>query len=125
VEDRVIAVVGGGPQSPRLAKREELGMKLLHLLKQVFLLDVRKHPSHPAGSIQAPLVVVLSARWEGTERVHIQVQPQRELPKIVVALRAAGRLARLLHSRQQQRDQDPDDRDHHQQLDESKRTPTP
>ena len=53
-------------------------------------------------------------------RVMIMMGGQAELPKIVRALRPPGRFAGRLNGRQQQRDQDADDRDHHQQLDERK-----
>ncbi len=48
--------------------------------------------------------------------IMIVVQGQAHLLEIVLALGAAGRLARLLHSRQQQGNQDRDDRDHDEQL---------
>ena len=46
------------------------------------------------------------------------VQGQPELLHVVGALHSAGRLARGLDRRQQQRDQNADDRDDHEQLHE-------
>jgi hypothetical protein len=43
-----------------------------------------------------------------------------DLLEIVAALRASSGLAGCLHSRQQKRNQNCDDRDHDQQLDQSK-----
>jgi hypothetical protein len=48
---------------------------------------------------------------------------QADLLEVVGTLHAGGRLADLLHGRQQQSDEDGDDGDHHQQLDEGERTP--
>ena len=45
------------------------------------------------------------------------------LLQVVDALRAAGRFARGLHRRQQQRHQNADDGDHHQQLDQGEAAP--
>src|SRR5207248_2571273 len=45
---------------------------------------------------------------------------QAELLEMVAALRAASRFAGHLHRRQQQRDEDADDRDHHEQLHQGK-----
>ena len=53
-------------------------------------------------------------------RVMIMVGGHAELPEVVGALSAARSLAGRLNGRQQQRDQDADDRDHHQQFDERK-----
>ena len=51
----------------------------------------------------------------------VVVVGQRDLLQVVAALHAGGRLANLLHGRQQQADQDRDDGDDHQQLDQRKR----
>jgi hypothetical protein len=48
----------------------------------------------------------------------ITVCGQADLLQIVVALDPVGRLAHLLHGRQEQADQDRDDRDHRQQFNE-------
>ena len=50
----------------------------------------------------------------GVEVVHCQA----DLLQVVLALRAAGRFARLLHGGKQQGDENADDGDHHQQLDQ-------
>jgi hypothetical protein len=47
---------------------------------------------------------------------------QTQLLEVVSALRAASRFPRLLHSRQEQGDQDRDDRDDNQQFDERETT---
>ena len=57
-------------------------------------------------------------RGQGTERVIANVGRQTHLPKIIGAFDSVGRLADLLHSRQQKPDQDRDDCDHHEQLDQ-------
>jgi len=44
----------------------------------------------------------------------------RQLPDLIGALDAASGLTGGLNRRQQQRDQNPDDRDHHQQFDQGK-----
>ena len=53
-------------------------------------------------------------------RVMVVVQSQTNLLQIVLALRPASRLTSLLNSRQQQRHQNGNDRDHHQQLNQRK-----
>ena len=89
------------------------------------LLDVRQNSRdpgvlpHAAGRVGN---LVVRGR-EHAERVVMVVQGQAELLEVVGALHPAGRLARRLHRGQQQRDQDADDRDHHQQLDQRKRRP--
>jgi hypothetical protein len=50
----------------------------------------------------------------------VVVQREAELLEVVGALDAAGRLSGGLDGRQQQRNQDGDDRDHHQKLDQRK-----
>jgi hypothetical protein len=52
--------------------------------------------------------------------VGVVVHRQSDLLEMVAALGAAGRLPRLLHRRQQQRDEDADDGDHDQQFDQGK-----
>jgi hypothetical protein len=52
------------------------------------------------------------------------VNRQASLFQVVDALRPPCALPRGLHSRQEQRDQDADNRDHDQQLDERKSPPT-
>ena len=53
----------------------------------------------------------------------VVVQGQADLLQVVDALRPPGRLAGGLDGGQQQRDQDRDDRDHHQQLDQREAGP--
>src|SRR5262249_11092992 len=55
--------------------------------------------------------------------VVVQVAGQAELVQVVAALDAAGRLAGLLHRRQQQSDEDGDDGDHHQEFDQGEGVP--
>ena len=43
---------------------------------------------------------------------------QADLLEVVLALQLSGGLARRLHRRQQQRDQNADDGDHHQEFDQ-------
>src|SRR5262245_40600982 len=56
--------------------------------------------------------------------VMIVVGSQAELLQVVVALSTAGRLAHLLHRRDQEADQNGDDRDDDEQLDERKASPS-
>src|SRR5262249_14666483 len=51
----------------------------------------------------------------------VVVTAQGKLLHVVLALRALGRLADLLHRGQQQADENGDDGNHHQQLDQRKR----
>src|SRR5436190_4118902 len=53
----------------------------------------------------------------------IVVQGEAQLLQVVLAPRAAGRLAGGLHGRQEQRHQNADDGDYHQQFDERKAAP--
>src|SRR4029453_4930135 len=55
-------------------------------------------------------------RRKSIERVVVIVEGQPDLLQIVLALGAAGRLPRLLHGRQQERDEHADDGDHDQKL---------
>ena len=55
-----------------------------------------------------------------TMRRVVIVHGNADLPEFVGALGPASRLSGRLHRRQQQRDQDADDRDHHQQLNQCK-----
>jgi len=51
------------------------------------------------------------------------VRRQRDLLKVVLALRAGSGLTDLLYGGQEQADQDRDDRDHDQQLNQGERHP--
>jgi hypothetical protein len=48
----------------------------------------------------------------------VLVQCHADLPQMVLALGSSRRFARRLHCRQKQCNQNPDDRDHDEQLDE-------
>jgi hypothetical protein len=52
----------------------------------------------------------------------VVVQGQADLLEIVGAAQACSGLAHFLHGRQEQADEHGDDGDHHQQLDQGKRT---
>lgn len=52
------------------------------------------------------------------QRIVVEVEGDADLVKIIEALGATHRRPRLLHGRQQERDQYPDDDDHHEQLDQ-------
>ena len=84
----------------------------------VVLLEIGEHERQPGDPRQGGHPVRPIARREDQVDVVEVVQGDAELLQVVDALRAAGRLARRLHGRQQQGDQDGDDRDHHQQLDQ-------
>ncbi len=71
--------------------------------------------SHDSTVVVRHVVIRL---WEILGRVMVIVQGQSELLEVVLALRAAGRLASLLNGRQEQCDQDGDNRDHNQSLNE-------
>src|SRR5207248_10932431 len=58
---------------------------------------------------------------QGAEGRFVTVTGQGELLEVVRATHAGGRLADLLHGRQEQTDQYGDDGDHHQKFDERKR----
>ena len=76
-------------------------------------------PAHPGCARQdvAGPVPTSRQREDVVGRV-VVVQRQADLLQVVDALGAAGGLAGRLHGGQQQADQDPDDRDDHQQLDQ-------
>jgi hypothetical protein len=57
---------------------------------------------------------------QGERNIVVIVNAQTDLLQIAFAAHAAGRFAGLLHCRQQERDEDADDRNHHQQLDQCK-----
>src|SRR5262249_38155833 len=59
-----------------------------------------------------------TSRWDGLVDIGTAVNGQPHLLEVVLAGGPIGRLADLLHRRNQQRDQDGDDGDHHEQLDE-------
>src|SRR5262249_52840336 len=59
-------------------------------------------------------VPVFAAVGEHAVGVVVSVKGEADLLEVVGALDAVGRLADLLHGRQQQRDQHADDGDHHQ-----------
>ena len=52
-------------------------------------------------------------------------QRQADLLDLALALVAVGRFPRRLHGRQQQRDEDADDGNHHQQFDKGESAPSP
>ncbi len=84
------------------------------LVEEVLLLDVGEQGDQP-GAVAA----VVGSGWECLLRVGVVVDAETDLLEVVGALTAAGRFARRLHGGQQQCDEDADDRNHHQQLDQS------
>src|SRR5690606_24823647 len=100
----------------------------IDLVVERSLVDIRqKHGEHAvAAPLAAPPVggdadgsVSLSAVRElrqNAVRVVVVVHCQADLLQVVAALGAAGGLSCLLDGRQQQRNQDRDDRDHHEQF---------
>ena len=60
----------------------------------------------------------MSAPGRSAARLLVVVHRQADLLEVIGALNAAARLARRLHGRQEQGDQDRDDGDDHQQLDQ-------
>ena len=53
-------------------------------------------------------------------RGHVRVAGRAQVAQVIGALASSSGFAGGLHGGQQQRDQDPDDRDDHQQFDERK-----
>jgi hypothetical protein len=78
------------------------------------LFHIRKHIDN------ATHVLFVHSRGQAAVGVLEVVGSDTQLFQAVGAGHPVGRFADLLHCRQQQRDQDPDDGDHHQQLDQSK-----
>ena len=72
----------------------------------------------PIG-ISDPILAPAAGRKETLGLFVVQAS-ERKLFEIVGALQTPGRLTRRLHSRQQQRDQDADDRNDHEQFDQGK-----
>ncbi len=62
--------------------------------------------------------------WEELGGVMVVVQREAKLLEVASALSSTGSLTSLLHSREQQCDQDGDNRDDHQQFDECERFST-
>ena len=60
--------------------------------------------------------------WKLQMHVVVVVQREANLLHVILALRAASGLTRLLHGRQQQADQNRDDRNHNQQFNEREAT---
>ena len=102
------------------------------LAVEVVLLVVWHEPGAPApvrmispiGRREEGFLAQIERRWKAAEAIVVVVQRQAGLFEIIEAFDAIGRLAGLLHRRQQQGHQDSDDRNHHQQLDEGERAPT-
>src|SRR5689334_4800625 len=66
-----------------------------------------------AWSVASPIT---SVRWKYLVCVEVIVKRHTDLLEVVDALPATGGLASLLYRRQQERDQHPDDRNDHQEL---------
>src|SRR5207253_2777395 len=93
---------------------------------QGLLFHVWQDVVHPAARLAAPRAAVgvadpapapTSAR-ESLVGVVVAVTGQADLLEVVQALVAVGRLADLLHRRDEQANEDGDNGDHHQQLDQ-------
>ena len=100
----------------RLILRAVVGERRVERVVKTLLFQVRKQINRPR---QLPAAAVGAAGRERLDRVVIHGQRDADLPQIVANRRAAGRFARLLNRRQQQRHQCADDRDDDQQLDEA------
>jgi hypothetical protein len=122
--DRRESVVGAGHRGERLAQR-----KLIHLRENqdhpVFIqrADVRR--IHDRRIKRAGPISPNAAGRKLAEGRVIRVQRQAELLDIVRALDPPRCFPCRLHGRQQQRNQDANDRNHHQQLDERETAPNP
>ena len=94
-------------------------------LKVVAFLDVRQQLHQPTHVVALGHVVDRALLVDRARRQHVVgrlvvLQGDAELGQVVQALRPPGGLPRGLNGRQQQRDQNADDRDHHQQLHQRK-----
>jgi hypothetical protein len=72
---------------------------------------------NPGNGVGAP-----RAKWRGTDWKHryrfmIGVQSESDLFEVVATLHPSGCFARSLHCREQERNENPDDRDDDQELD--------
>lgn len=93
---------------------------------QVVRLDVRQEIEDPAprlvgGSSTTRLTDPTPApaiRGKVPDRLVVEVKANVQLPDVVVALQLAGRLARFLHRREHQANQQADNRDNDQEFDE-------
>jgi hypothetical protein len=83
---------------------------------------MRQNRKGPTGTVIAACRngLKLLAWWKQSSGAQVVVEAQADLLKIVGALHAPRRLARHLHRRQQERDQDADDRNHDQKFNEGK-----
>ncbi len=102
---------------------EEARLREIEQLLQILLLEIGQEPRlhrETVGVRDKFLVVGLGRAERGDQRrqhvegVVIVVHRDAELLEIIAADGAAGRLPRGLHRGEQQRNQDGDDRDHHQ-----------
>ena len=93
---------------------------------QALLFDVRKNVVQPPTTLRDAVAAIRIAHIAPTPAAGRKMPAHRvvlrggqaDLLEIVAALRSAGRFARRLHRGQKQRDQNADDRDHHQQFDQ-------
>jgi len=94
-------------------------------IEERLLLEVGQDGEDPAAAVAVgrpgvAIVGIVVGHAVGKGLVVDDVAGEREpdLLEVVAALDAAGRLPDPLHSRQEQRDQQRDDRDHHEHFDE-------
>ena len=115
VVDIAAVAVGADPtdDAPRTFTVE------VELVVDVSLFDVGQD-SHEPGETVSTRLRGQSAWWKHAVGVFIIMNRQADLLEIVLALQPSRRLARRLHGRQQQGDENADDGDDHQKLNECK-----
>jgi hypothetical protein len=110
-----------------------IGTTQIKLIVERLLIDVgedgdgRDDVLHGIGQVPGRAVHAIGVDVPGRENVvHIVVvvTGQADVVEIVAALSATGGFACLLHGRQQERDENGDDGDHHQQFDEGEGGPS-
>ena len=93
------------------------------MVESIGLIEKRQNPSvyRPRPTLGCSNAVT---RWQHRMAVEVVLNRQPDLLHVVFALNPSGCFSRLLNCWQQQSNQNRDDRDHHQEFDESK-TSTP
>jgi hypothetical protein len=82
----------------------------------------KRTPSPARSKIAASGINHSEARGKNVSGIMVSMHGQTNLFQIVLALSASCRLAPGLHGRQQQRDQEADNRNHHQYFDQREAT---
>ncbi|OYV85460.1 MAG: hypothetical protein B7Z73_13535 [Planctomycetia bacterium 21-64-5] len=121
-QHRQLLQAGGGVHAgPHRVGRIGVGQQVEQLLR-VRLLQVgqQKDIGRKTAALVGNRFTAQPARRKGADGRMIVGQRQADLLEVIVAVGAARGFAGGLHRRQQQRDQQTDDGDHHEQLDQGK-----